>query len=68
MTGKTESNNPSEHLLGEDAPCSPMRLRGTAEQQQAHADRRGLSVSRMREIRTYGLNGGPALYSLRTNP
>ena len=36
------------------------QLRGAAKSKLTHAVRRGLSVSRMREIRTYGLNGGPA--------
>jgi hypothetical protein len=42
------------------------RLRDRAKP-PVHARRGGLSVSRMREIRTYGLNGGPALYSLTFN-
>ena len=64
MTGTSESNHPSGQLPGVKAPGSRHQLRESAEPKQAHADRRGLSVSRMREIRTYGLNGGPVSYSL----
>ena len=60
MTGTSESNHPSGQLPGVKAPGSQHQIRGTAESKQTQADRRGLSVSRMREIRTYGLNGGPA--------
>jgi hypothetical protein len=68
MTAKSGSNNPGDHLVAvkSKAPEPGARLRGGAKP-QAHAPRRGLSVSRMREIRTYGLNGGPASYSLTFN-
>jgi hypothetical protein len=36
------------------------QLRGVAKSKSTQAARGRLSVSRMREIRTYGLNGGPA--------
>jgi hypothetical protein len=39
----------------------------SAKHASAQAEPGRPSVSRMREIRTYGLNGGPALYSLNTN-
>ena len=64
MTGTSESNHPSGQLPGVKASGSRHQLRESAEPKQAQADRRGLSVSRMREIRTYGLNGGPVSYSL----
>ena len=60
MTGTSESNHPSGQLPRVEAPGSQHQLRGTAKSKQTQADRRGLSVSRMREIRTYGLNGGLA--------
>ena len=60
MTGQSESKHPSGQLPGVKAPGSRPQLRGTAKSKSTQADRRGLSVSRMREIRTYGLKGGPA--------
>lgn len=60
MTGQTESNSPTRPVPGAQVPRSRSQLHGSAKWSQAQADRRGLSVSRMREIRTYGLNGGPA--------
>ena len=60
MTGTSESKHPSGQLPGVKAPGSRHQLRGTAKSKLTQADRRGLSVSRMREIRTYGLRGGLA--------
>jgi len=68
MTAKSGSNNPGDQMAAvkSKAPDPGARLRGGAKP-KAQAPRRGLSVSRMREIRTYGLNGGPALCSLTFN-
>ena len=58
--------NEAKHPFGPEpvvlskALDSIAQLRGAAKSKVTHAVRRGLSVSRMREIRTYGLNGGPA--------
>jgi hypothetical protein len=60
MTGDAVSNNPAGQPLGDKAPCLRDQLQGAAKPMVAQAVRRGLSVSRMREIRTYGLSGGPA--------
>jgi hypothetical protein len=60
MTGKSASNHPFGQIPGAKAPDSRPQLRGTAKLKPTYAVRRGLSASRMREIRTYGLNGGPA--------
>ena len=49
-----------EPVVQSKALGSLERLRGSAKSRTMQADRRGLSVSRMREIRTSGLNGGPA--------
>jgi len=58
--------NAAKHPVGHKpnvpykAPGSTPQLCGAAKPKQTHAARRRLSVSRMREIRTYGLNGGLA--------
>jgi len=61
-------NHPGDHSVAVQSKAREpgARLRDGAKP-KAHAPRRGLPVSRMREIRTYGLNGGPALYSLTSN-
>jgi hypothetical protein len=70
MTAKSGSNHPDGHTAVvyfkvQEPPAA--RLREGAKP-MAQASRRGLSASRMREIRTYGLTGGPALYPLTSNP
>ena len=69
MTAKSGSNHPGGHMVTVKSKAQEpgARLRDGAKP-LAQAPRRGLSVSRMREIRTYGLTGGPALYSLTFNP
>jgi len=69
LTAKSGSNNPDGlavvvQLKAQEPPQA--RLREGAKP-MAQASRRGLSASRMREIRTYGLTGGPALYLLLSN-
>ena len=68
MAAKSGPNNPggTRVAVKSKAPEPGARLRDGAKP-KAQAPRRGLSVSRMREIRTYGLNGGPALCSLTFN-
>jgi len=69
MAAKSGPNNPggTRVAVKSKAQQPGARLRDGAKP-KAHAPRRGLSASRMREIRTYGLSGGPALYSLTFNP
>ena len=57
-----EAKHPAGHKLCVlfKALDSTLQLRGVAKSMPTQAARRGLSVSRMRVIRTYGLNGGPA--------
>jgi len=65
LAGKTGPNYPGEHTLDEEAR-EPLRELRAAAERFAHAALRRPSVSRVREIRTHGLNGGSALRLLLT--
>jgi hypothetical protein len=69
MTAKSGSNHPDDHPVVVQFKVQEPRDARLREQakRRAQASRRGLSASRMREIRTYGLTGGPALYLLLSN-
>ena len=70
LSGKTGSNHPDGRTVvvqfKAQEPGSA-RLRERAKP-LAQATRRGLSASRVREIRTHGLTGGPVSYLLMSNP
>jgi hypothetical protein len=63
MAATSGPNNPCGLWIAVKAPQPLTWLREEAKP-MAQASPRGLSVSRVREIRTHGLNGGPAFYSL----
>jgi hypothetical protein len=66
MAAQSGPNYPCGLRIAVKAP-QPLRWLREEDKPMAHASPGGLSVSRVREIRMHGLNGGPAFYSLNSD-